>query len=44
LTNFTTIAGDCEDVELEACKVDLCFGSRWTLANDILLWGLLGRF
>jgi len=36
LTNFTTIAGNCEDVELEGCKIDLCFGSRWTLANDIL--------
>jgi len=28
LTNFTTIAGDYEDVELERCEADLYFGSR----------------
>ena len=28
LTNFTTIAGACEEGELEGCNVDLCFGSR----------------
>jgi len=35
VTNFTTIAGDYEDVELERCEADLYFGSRWKLANDI---------
>ena len=28
LTNFTTIAGACEEVELEGCNADLRFGSR----------------
>ena len=35
LTNLTTVAGACEEVELEGYNADLCFGSRWTMANDI---------
>ena len=31
LTNFTTIAGACEEVELEGCKDDLCFGHWQTI-------------